>query len=344
MAYTTINKSTDFFSPTLYLGNGSSKTVVGIPFEPAMTWLKNRSVAGDNELYDKLRGAGYRIYSNANSANDNIGSQGLSAWTSDGFTVGNNTAINGNGNNLVSWNWKGGTTATNTDGSTTTSVSANPTSGFSIVSYTGTGSVATLGHGLSTAPSYVIIKRLNVGDWIVGSNSMTSWNYVVSLNAESVEANQVNQFNGTAPTTSVVTLGTEGQTNLSGQAFIMYCFSDITGFSKTGLYTGNGSADGPFTYTGFKPGFILIRRINAGASWRLYDNKRIGYNSSNYYLTPNTTGVDGTGSTLAMNILSNGFKVIGNDIDVNTDGGSYMYMAFAAAPLVGSNNVPANAR
>ena len=168
-------------------------------------------------------------------------------------------------------------------------------------------------------------------------------NKSLNLNLTGAEATDATFLNSTTPTSSLITLGTSVLSNASNP-MIAYAFAEIPGFSKMGEYTGNGNADGPFIHTGFKPAWILIKRYNAGGSWRLVDNKRIGYNRNNYYLTPNTTGGEGTGSTLAIDMFSNGFKVIGTDIDLNTSGGQYIYMAFAEAPLVGSNNVPATAR
>ena len=169
MAYSPITKASNFFTPTLYVGNGSTKTVTGIPFEPDMTWIKNRVGATDNEIYDKVRGVGYRIYTNTSAGQDNLGSQGLSAWTSDGFTVGNNGALNGNGNNQVSWNWKAnGSGSANTDGSINSTVSVNTTSGFSIVTYTGNDTNSTVGHGLGKVPKIIMVKQLNgTNDWRV---------------------------------------------------------------------------------------------------------------------------------------------------------------------------------
>jgi hypothetical protein len=348
MAYTTINKSSLHFTPKLYTGNGSTQTISGLNFQPDFTWIKSRSVATEHSQFDSVRGATKMIASSTNELEQTVATM-LTAWTSDGFSLGSYSSVNGSGYSQLSYNWKGGTTATNTDGSTTTSVSANPTSGFSIVSYTGTGSVATLGHGLSTAPSTVIIKRLTTGDWIVGSNGMTSWNFVNSLNTTSGQANQVNQFNGTAPTTSLVTLGTEGQTNQSGIGFIMYCFSDITGFSKSGSYDGNGHVNGTFVYTGFKPAWIMMKKDSTGQGWCIKTaeaNNVINGNVNNNFLQANNANVENTStdSSFGIDMLSNGFKIRNIDGIMNDNGATYMYMAFAEAPLVGTNNVPATAR
>ena len=345
MAFTTINKSSLHFSPTLYVGNGSTKTVTGVPFEPDMTWIKNRSGATDNEIYDKLRGVGYRIYTNTSAGQDNLGSQGLSAWTSDGFTVGNNGALNGNGNNQVSWNWKAnGAGSANTDGSITSTVSVNTTSGFSIVSYTGTGigsGTATVGHGLGAVPSVVIQKRTGgAANWGMYHKSIGN-TASIALNSTDVPNSQADFWGNTTPTSSLVTIGPNFA--ISG-GNILYCFAEKQGYSKFGSYTGNGNADGPFIYTGFKPAFVMIKNSSATESWYILDTKRPGYNTNNYYLNPNTTSAEGTSTTLANTLCSNGFKINNADTSMNTSSQTYIYMAFAEAPLVGSNNVPANAR
>ena len=342
MAFSAILKPSDYFNTKLYTGNGSTQTISGLNFQPDFTWIKSRNNGTEHSQFDSVRGATKMIASSTNELEQTVATM-LTAWTSDGFSLGSYSSVNGSGYSQLSYNWKGGTTATNTDGSTTTSVSANSTAGFSIVSYTGTGSVATLGHGLSTAPSTVWVRRLNVSDWVVGSNGLASWNYVLNLNSTSNAADQVNQFNGTAPTTSLVTLGTEGQTNQSGIGFIMYCFSDIAGFSKSGSYTGNGNADGPFVYTGFKPAFIIMKTSSiADNNWILFDSKRLGYNVSNDNLVPNAASTEQTG--LDIDLLSNGFKMRGTQNDFNGSGGTYIYMAFAEEPLVSSNGTPATAR
>ena len=349
MAYTPINKSTNHFNNLTYTGDASAtQAQTGLNFSPNLVLIKNRNGSAEfSQIFDTIRGV-TNVMSTGNNSTPADEANTLKSFDSNGFTVGNNGTV-GASKNYTSWNWKGGTTENNTDGSTTTSVSVNSLAGFSIVSYTGTGSVATLGHGLSTAPSYVIIKRLNVGDWIVGSNSMTSWNYVVSLNAESVEANQVNQFNGTAPTTSVVTVGTEGQTNSNGIDYIMYCFSDITGFSKSGSYNGNGNANGTFVYTGFKPNLVMMKLDSAGQGWCMKtasQNNVVDGNVNNYFLQANQDNIENTStdSSFGIDMLSNGFKIRNTDGIMNNNGATYWYMTFADAPLVGSNNVPANAR
>jgi len=345
MAYTTIDKSSLFFTPTLYVGNGGTKTVTGIPFEPDMTWLKSRSAAKDNEIYDKLRGATYRIYPNTNGAQDAL-AQGLQAWTSDGFRVGNNSAINGNGNNQVSWNWKmNGTGASNTAGSiNTTATSANTTSGCSIVTYTGTGANATIGHGLGKVPTFIIFRRYaQAENWNVYHHSIGAAKSL-RLNETGAEANDTTALNSTAPTSSLISLGSSVNTNASGNPMIAWCFSDVQGFSKAGSYVGNGSADGTFVYTGFKPAFVLIKDYGRAESWYIFDNRRLGYNGAMADLIPNTTAAESSSSATLLDLVSNGFKLRGTTDHLNGSGQNFIYMAFAEAPLVGSNNVPCTAR
>ena len=347
MAYTTINKSSAYFNTKLYTGTGSSNAITGVGHTPSWTWIKNRATTDMHSLFDVPRGATKRI-STTNTSAQATEAQDLKAFGSDGFTVGTSGAVNSSNVNYVSWNWKAGTTSglsTNGDTDITpSSYSFSQISGFSIIRYTGIGGTPKqIPHGLGVKPKMFIIKRINgTGSWGVLPQQLgTGHLYLDGTQAIS----NTNPLSGGVLADAVnFSVSSSGDVNASGGTYVAYCFADVQGYSKIGSYIGNGIADGTFSYTGFKPAWILIKRYNAGGSWRLIDNKRIGYNRNNYYLTPNTTGAEGTGSTLAIDMLSNGFKVIGTDIDVNTNGGSYMYMAFAEAPLVGSNNVPANAR
>jgi len=345
MAYTTIPKPSAFFTPKLYTGNGGTTTVTGIPFEPDMTWIKNRSAAGDNEIYDKLRGATYRIYPNSVAAQDAL-AEGLQAWTSDGFRVGTNSAINGNGNNIVSWNWKAnGQGSANSDGSiNTTYTSANTTSGFSIIQYTGNATAgATIGHGLGKVPKMIIFRRYaQAENWGVYFSALGNTKSL-NLNLTGAEATDANFLNSTTPTSSLITLGTSVLSNASNP-MIAYAFAEIPGFSKFGLYEGNGNFNGPFVYTGFKPSFIMVKAKGQTESWYINDNKRPGYNTNNYYLNPNTNSAEGTSTTLATGLLSNGFKPFNTDTSMNTSGQGYVYMAFAENPLVSTNGNAATAR
>ena len=355
MAYTTINKSTDYFNTKLYTGNGSTNAITGVGFQPDLVWSKSRSDTYDHVWFDAVRGATKRIISNSSGA-ETTASTDLTAFNSDGFTLGSGSNINNNSDTFASWNWKaGGAGSSNTDGSITSTVSASTTSGFSIVKYNGTGANATVGHGLGVAPKVIIVKNLDNGsgyEWIIGHSDLASggtgfsanW-YMNGFGTGTRNQNATASWNSTSPTNSVFSLHS-GATymNASGEANIAYCFAEKTGYSKFGSYEGNASTDGSFIYTGFKPAFVMMKGIDSGGSdnWNLCDNKRVGYNAANWRLYPNANA--GENSTSLVDLLSNGFKLRVSSTDVNADAKTYIYMAFAEAPLVGSNNVPANAR
>jgi len=340
MAYTTINNGSLFMNPKLYTGNGSTNAITGVGFQPDFTWIKNRSQSNTNHrLTDAVRGVTKEIYSDLTAA-EATNTNGLTAFGSDGFTVGSNGDYNGNGNNIVSWNWKAnGAGSANTDGSINSTVSANTTSGFSIVSYTGTGANATVGHGLGSLCKFIIIKRLNsTNDWESGSTAL-GWDKHLYFNTGAANTSS-NRWQSTAPTNSVFYLGAADGNNASSSPLIAYCFAEKQGYSKFGSYTGNGNADGTFVYTGFKPAFVMTKRTDGTGGWFMQDDKRLGYNYANYRLFADDSSAESTASRI--DLLSNGFKC--RDNDGNGNGFSYIYMAFAEAPLVGTNNIPANAR
>ena len=347
MAYTTINKSTDYFNTKLYSGNGSTQSITGVGFQPDWTWIKNRTAVGEgHHLYDAVRGVEKRIRSDSTAAESTV-STGLTAFGTDVFTVGTNAGVNGNGNSIASWNWKAnGAGSANTDGSINSTVSVNTTAGFSIVYYTGGGANATIGHGLNATPKMIMIKCTDSTDkWIVYNSSVGNTKYLV-LNTDEAETTDSAHFNNTSPTSSVFSVGTSGATSGNGQHFIAYCFADVQGYSKFGSYTGNGSSDGTFVYTGFKPAFIMTKNSSAGSTnWSMMDNKRFGYNVTLPYVYANSNGAEETTQNVNnIDILSNGFKCRESDANRNASVNTYIYMAFAEAPLVGSNNVPCTAR
>jgi hypothetical protein len=347
MAYTTINKPNQYFNTVLYTGTGSNLAVTGVGFKPDWVWCKSRSAAEDHTGWDAVRGGAARLSQNTTSVEYVNATQGMQSFDTDGFTCGVSNQYNASGQTQVSWCWLGAnSTTSNNSGSITSTVSANTTSGFSIVSYTGTGSLATVGHGLGVAPKFIIIKnRTAVGNaWrcyqanLFASNSAS----FIDLQSTSGVGSSATVFNSTAPTSSVFTVNTNTEVNQSGQTFIAYCFAEVKGFSKFGSYTGNGSTDGTFVYTGFKPAMVIIKRYDGGAeNWRIFDNKRIGYNPSNYLLYPSGSFTeDTTGSNI--DLLSNGFKL--RETSGANSANTFIYMAFAEQPLVGTNNVPATAR
>ena len=352
MAYTTINKSTDYFTPHIWSGTNSNHTE-SIGMQPDLVWVKGRNNSTDHTLFDAVRGPfgnGNSLSSNTTAAEGGSNTTaygGISGVTSDGFTVtaGSSNAdyVNTSGRTYASWNWKAnGAGSANTDGSISSTVSVNTTSGFSIVKYTGTGSTATVGHGLSSAPSMMIVKGISfVDNWCVFHSSLGGGKKV-RLNTTGAEISTTESWNSTSPTSSVFSVGADGETNNNGSTMIAYCFAEKQGYSKFGSYKGNGSTDGTFVYTGFKPAFVMVKRSDTTKNWYLQDNSRNGYNASNPYLSPNINVAE-TGGT-EVDILSNGFKLRAGGTGHNESGGTYIYMAFAEAPLVGSNNVPCTAR
>jgi hypothetical protein len=341
MAYTTIKKPSDYFNTKIFTGDGSlPRAITGVGHQSDFVWLKNRDVGYQHQLYDSVRGTSAGVlYSSLSDAEDST--YQMSSFDSDGYTMGSQMgAVNGSGENIVSWSWKAnGTGASNTDGSITSTVSANTTSGFSIVSYTGTGTQpSTVGHGLGVTPKMFIVKpRTDAQSWCVYHESVGA-GYVTYLDVTSASGGS-SVWNSTSPTSSVFTVN-DNQVNSSGITYIAYCFSEVKGFSKFGSYTGNGNADGTFVYTGFKPAMVLYKNSSSVADWLIYDTKRIHSGTQLDYLEPNTSDAEGF---LAVDVLSNGFKVRdASGAKFNASGDTYIYMAFAEEPLVGDN--PATAR
>jgi hypothetical protein len=346
MAYTTIPKSTDYFDTSLWTGNSTSR-LIPLDFEPSFVWGKARSVATQHALFDAVRGATGRLKSDTTGAE--VPNSGVTAFNSNGFTNGTSDSLNQNGQTFASWNWKAnGSGSANTDGSINSTVSASTTSGFSIVKYTGTQATATVGHGLGIAPKMIFFKNVDIADeWLAGVNAgsldFTQYAYLNLTNAFS--GNGAAFFNDTNPTSSVFSLGNSSNINKSGSSIIAYCFADVQGFSKIGSYIGNGNADGTFVYTGFKPAFILIKSATTAMYWHIFDDKRQGFNPNNYRLNPNSSEVETT-TTGVLDFLSNGFKIRTNQQQFGTNGATYIYMAFAAAPFVANSgqSIPTTAR
>jgi hypothetical protein len=343
MAYTTIDKPDDYFNTVLYTGTGASNSVTGVGFQSDLLWFKNRSSALNHILFDSVRGIDKYFYVNLNEA-EGTSATILTAVGSDGFTVGANDNVNENTKGIVSWNWlANGAGVSNTAGTISSTVSANTTSGFSIVSYTGTGSNATVGHGLGVAPKMVIVKgRSYIGDWKV-YNSNVGATFQGFLNGtEAFQGSSPTIWNSTAPTSTVFSIGTNSGVNTSGGTIIAYCFAEVKGFSKFGSYTGNGSADGTFMYTGFKPAFVMLKRTNDTAHWQMQDSKRIGFNPENERLYASDSAAEQTINFI--DLLSNGFKCITTDAGANGSGDNFIYMAFAENPFVTSTSIPTTAR
>ena len=352
MAYSTISKPSLQFNTKLYTGNGGTQSITGVGFQPDWTWIKNRTTAGQgHHLYDAVRGVTKRLRSDSNSA-ESTASTGLTTFGTDGFTVGSNDGCNKNGIGIASWNWKAGTGqgSSNTDGSiNTTYTSVNTTAGFSICKWSGTGSAGTIGHGLGAVPKMIICKNTDTSvNWIVYHNKLDAsapQNKYIELNATTA-LQDYPMWNDTAPTSSVFSVGSDIATNKSGSPMIAYCFAEKTGYSKFGSYIGNGNADGTFVYTGFKPAFIMFKNMSNSQNWYMYDNKRTPTNFANYHIYADLSNAEAGGSTLGIDILSNGWKIKTNNDGWNGSGEKYIYMAIAEEPLVANvgASIPATAR
>ena len=369
-SYSAINSSTlptpsitdgsAHFQTTVYTGNGTAIGSGGLEvnqsenstFQPDFVWIKNRTTGGnEHDLYDAVRGATKVLFSSTTGAEATV-SEGLASFDTDGFTVGNRGEVNTSGNSMVAWQWKAnGAGSSNTDGTISSTVSADTTSGFSIVSYAGnlstTGS-ATVGHGLGIAPSVVISKSLDStagdsGAWAVQHTSLAASN-ILRLNTTDATSDKSGNGTLSSPTSTVFyTNYTEGL-NVTGNDYIAYCFAEIPGYSSIGSYTGNGSANGPFVYTGFKPAFVMFKvSSNSPTGWAIIDNRRSNpFNPTDGLLQPDQSNAEGTGDD--WDILSNGFKVRTTWPAVNGNGYTVTYMAFAEHPFGGDVVAPATAR
>ena len=342
---------TDHFNTLTYSGNGGNGTtttqaITGAGFQPDWVWLKQRTSTQRHQLCDVIRGANNIL--NTDTTNGQVAdSEIINSFDSDGFTAGYQDQANDTGQTYVSWLWKaGGAASSNSDGNITSQVSANTTAGFSIVKYTGneTGT-RTIGHGLGAVPKAMIIKQITDDslNWVVYHHSIGATKHLL-LNNENVESTSSAYFADTTPTSSVFSLGGNHNVNQNSKDFIAYCFAEKSGYSKFGLYEGNGNADGTFVYTGFKPAWILIKGKGTTEYWHLYDSKRLGYNATggNARLIPGLQNAETT--TIDIDILSNGFKQRSNQNNCNGSGQGYVYFAFAEEPLVSSNNIPCTAR
>ena len=348
MAYTTINKSSLHFNTKLYTGNSTTDTAItGVGFQPDWLWVKSRGGAESHFLQDAVRGATKSLKSESSAA-ESTDAQNIKSFDSDGFTLGSNDGVNDSGFNYVAWNWKAGTGAgsSNTDGSiNTTSTSVNSAAGFSISTYTGYGGASTIGHGLGAVPKMIIVKKRSGASydesWYVYHEAIGN-THTLGLNSNGGSSDVV-VWNDTTPTSSVFSVGNDS-TNRSGNEFVAYCFAEKTGYSKFGSYTGNGSTDGPFIYTGFKPAWVMTKKTSGSGDWMIRDNRRFGYNGKWGDLYPNNTNAEGVSdSNTQSDLLSNGFKLRMSHSNHNENGGSYIYMAFGQS-IVGSNNIPATAR
>jgi hypothetical protein len=329
----TVLKGADYFNANLYTGTGSAFTLTGVGFQPDFGWFKGRNASSSHWLHDVVRGANPGLSSNSTAAEDTTAGQ-LTAFASDGYSLPNDTAgyLNLSGRTMVVWSWKAnGAGVTNTAGTITSTVSANTTSGFSIVTYTGNGIAgATVGHGLGVAPSMFILKsRSATTNWDVYHASLGNTGGIY-LNSTSAFVSNILFWNNTSPTSSVLTLGGASDINTNGQTGVIYCFAAISGFSAFGSYTGNANADGPFVYLGFRPRFILGKDSGGTNNWFIFDTARDTYNVCGKILRPNLSDAE-LDSPPRIDILSNGFKM--RNVNLPNDATTYIYAAFAENPF-----------
>ena len=348
MAYTTIKNPGLYFNTKLWTGTGANLSITGVGFQPDFTWIKNRANTDDHNLFDVLRGfsTDALLRSNTNGAATDT-TEGIKSFDSDGFSLGTNGSSNGNGQGMVSWNWKAETAFSNNAGANGATIASsgkvNTTAGFSIVSFVGNQtSGATVAHGLGAVPKVVIIKgRDSALDWRSYFAPLGAGKYMV-LNGNDAVATNTNFMNDTSPTSSVFSLGNGTTPNKSGENYIAYCFAEKTGYSKFGSYVGNGNANGPFIYTGFKPTFVISKNTSITQHWSMNDTKRDPFNVGNKRLWPSQSTAEVSDSGYYIDYLSNGFKIRSNSSSWNGSGNTIIYMAFAEQPLIGDN--PATAR
>ena len=359
MAYTVIDKPSDYFNTVLYTGNNTSQSITGVGFQPDWVWLKERNGTEQHNLYDSVRGVYKRLMADANSLEYSSDTQ-LTAFGSDGFSVGSSDAINDAGNTMVAWNWRAGTAFTNDASSTSIGTldsagSSNQEAGFSIVSYTSNGSSnQSVAHNLGGVPEMIISKNrdstsASYNYWTVYHHSLATANdKKLKLNTTDA-ASTTNEWGDTDPTSTVYSLHTsgDGTTNHSTDKMISYCFRSIKGYSKFSSYIGNGqdTPNGVFTYLGFTPAFILIKATDSN-SWVIVDDKRpADPNPVDSSLAANSSDAETTGdSNTTFDFLSNGFRTNGNSGNNNSSGQEYIFMAFASSPFTTSTGIPATAK
>jgi len=354
MAYTNIDDPSAYFQAETYTGNSTSPRTVTLSgnsdMQPDLTWIKTRSGPYYHYLFDSSRYSGssyYRLVPSENFTEHTDTISKLTAFNTDGFTLegsGSMANVNWSTQNYVAWNWKanGGTTSSNTDGNITSTVQSNQNAGFSIVTYTGTGSAATVGHGLGVTPDMIIFKnRSGSNVWATYHQGLGN-NLKLELNGTGAQDADGAFMNGTLPTSSVFSVGASANTNTGSSNYVAYCFAEKQGYSKFGKYVGNGRTDGTFVYTGFKPAFVMMKNYSVGASWHMVDNKRLDYNPTTKVLYANLNNAEGTSDR--VDLLSNGFKLRTTNTEVNGSGYNIIYMAFAENPFVTSTSIPTTAR
>jgi len=346
MAFTSVDDPTIYFNTVLWTGTGSSHAITGVGFQPDWVWIKNRVSGNSHHLYDVVRGTTKRLASN-NGNTESTESGGLTAFGSDGFTLGNSGAVNGSSETYVGWNWIAGTSFSNSAGANGADLAStgsfSRTAGFSIVTFTGNATAnQQIYHGLNSVPKWMVLKNRtnsNNESWCVYHDRIGNTKKL-TLNSTATPSTDVEFWQDTTPTSTVLTVGRQDAVNGSGNTHVVYCFSEIQGYSKFGTYVGNGNADGPFAFTGFKPAWVMVKATDASKSWYMFDNKRPGFNEIDLMLLADTNDTE---SSDAIDFLSNGFKLRTSGSGENGSGTNYVFMAFAESPFVNSNGVPNNA-
>ena len=354
MAYTTIDDPSAYFQTALWSGNDSTQSIVNdgnSDMQPDWVWIKRRTGTAINHLlYDSTRGATKNL--TITTSDEGTRADGLTAFDSDGFTLGAGGGENSSGNTFVGWQWQanGGTRTTFTESGSNPGGGrqVNTTAGFSLIDYTGTGSNGTIAHGLGATPNLVIIKNRDGGNsdsWFTHwTDLLASDAHILYMNNNDAETSNATAFNSTAPTSTNITVGTNSGTNKDGDNYICYAFKNIQGYSKIGTYTGNGSStNGTFVYTGFKPAFILWKQYNtSGSNWGLRDIERGPFNPTNDKLMADSTAAET--EDWSLDLLSNGFKWYDGGGATNQGSATYVYWAIAHQPFVSSEGVPTTAQ
>ena len=330
----------EYFNTVIFTGNGGTQAITGVGFQPSWVWGKNRGNTYNHVMYDSVRGVENRLEITSTST-ETTKANGLTAFGTDGFSVGGDGALNQSTKGIVAWNWLAGTAVSgNTTGSGTAKTytgSVNTEAGFSIIKYVGNGTSGhTIPHNLGAKPSMVLFKNRDIGDqWAVYHKDILA-THNLCLNDSTAEADQDNRFNDTEPTDSVMTLGTGHVVNATDEDYIAYCFTDIDQFSKAGVYSGNGSSDGTYVFLGFRPAWVMVKSYDNARNWTIYDNKRTPYNLMNGHLHANANVVEQFNDD-ELDFLSNGFKFRTNNADSNYSGFNYIYLAFGSSPAKYSN-------
>ena len=351
MAYTTIDDPSAYFQAQTYTGNAGVNNIVNegnSDLQPDWVWLKARDITHPHTIRDSTRGTNKFLY--ISTADEGTNTY-LTSFNSDGFSMNaTDNEVNGNSNTYVAWQWKAGggsrTTFTESGNHPGGGRQVNTTAGYSIIDYVGTGGNGTIAHGLGAIPKLVFVKNRDGGtndSWFTHWTGLLGDNKVLYWNSTDGAATNASAFNSTAPTSTNITVGTNSATNTDGDNYIMYAFTDIKGYSDFGTYEGNGDADGPFIYTGFKPAFIMLKSVDSAQVWSIRDSGREPTNPAKLAIYANESGVESDHANNSVDLLSNGFK-LRNPYSENVNNETFTYMAFAEHPFVSSKGVPTTAR